>query len=130
MSIYERERYAKYREFMNSNKNSFTSNKISKQKHKAIYSRGIEWNLDKDFIHKMMVESEYCALSGRKLIFEIGNKNSPSIDRIDSNKGYEPSNVQIVSFVANQAKNDLTDKEFIELCLDVVRNAGYQVRKP
>lgn len=130
MSIYERERYAKYREHLNSNKHSFTSNKISKQKYKAINARGIEWNLDKDFIHKLMLESEYCALSGRNLVFEIGHKNSPSIDRIDSNKGYEPSNVQIVSFVANQAKNDLTDEEFIELCIDVVRNAGYKVIKP
>lgn len=35
----------------------------------------------------------------------------PSVDRIDSSKGYEANNIQILSFKANRAKNDLTDAE-------------------
>jgi hypothetical protein len=37
--------------------------------------------------------------------------NSPSIDRIDSNKGYEKDNIQIISWRANRIKNDSTPEE-------------------
>jgi hypothetical protein len=37
--------------------------------------------------------------------------NSPSVDRIDSNRGYEPDNIQIISWRANRIKNDSTPEE-------------------
>ena len=37
--------------------------------------------------------------------------NSPSIDRIDSSKGYTPDNIQIVSWRANSLKKDATFEE-------------------
>lgn len=40
-------------------------------------------------------------------------ENSPSIDRIDSNKGYEVDNLQIISWRANRIKNDSTPEELM-----------------
>lgn len=37
--------------------------------------------------------------------------NSPSIDRIDSSKGYEQDNIQVISWRANRIKNDSTPEE-------------------
>jgi hypothetical protein len=42
---------------------------------------------------------------------ESTQENSPSIDRIDSTKGYIPGNVQICSWRANRIKNDGTASE-------------------
>lgn len=37
--------------------------------------------------------------------------DSPSVDRIDSTKGYTKDNIQIISWRANRIKNDSTPKE-------------------
>lgn len=41
--------------------------------------------------------------------------NSPSIDRIDSDKGYTIDNIQIISWRANRIKNDSTPEELRKL---------------
>lgn len=40
-----------------------------------------------------------------------GDDNSPSIDRIDNNKGYVPGNVRLISNKANKLKNRMTKEE-------------------
>ena len=59
---------------------------------------------------------EFCPLLGLK-IDNWTNEQShhPSIDRIDSSKGYIPGNVQIISQRANMLKNNATADEL--LCL-------------
>lgn len=37
--------------------------------------------------------------------------DSPSIDRIDSTKGYVADNIHVISFKANRAKNNLSETE-------------------
>lgn len=126
---YLKKRYQKVKKNLNSNKKSFASNKYSKQMSKAKLVRNIEWSLDREKTVQMLVETEFCSLSGRKLIFKIGHKDSPSIDRINSKKGYSSRNIQIVSTAVNQAKNDLTDKEFIKLCCDVADYHRSKIRR-
>ena len=43
------------------------------------------------------------------------NEFNPSIDRIDSNRGYVADNIQVMSFKANRAKNNLSDKELKQM---------------
>ena len=40
---------------------------------------------------------------------------SPSLDRIDSSKGYEAGNLQVISWRANRIKNDSTPEELRKL---------------
>lgn len=37
--------------------------------------------------------------------------NSPSLDRVDSTKGYTPDNVRVISWRANKIKGDATPEE-------------------
>lgn len=46
--------------------------------------------------------------------FEVGGDrwyNSPSLDRIDNRRGYEPDNIIVVSMMANSIKNQATPKQ-------------------
>ena len=47
------------------------------------------------------------------------NKQNLSIDRIDSFKGYEKDNIQLVDKRINMMKGSLSNEEFIELCTKV-----------
>ena len=51
-----------------------------------------------------------CPLLNRTLI-EGDREYTPSLDRIDSKKGYTPDNVWVISHRANQIKNDATIQE-------------------
>ncbi len=62
-----------------------------------------------------------CFYTGIQLILpksfpESHNPLSPSIDRIDSSKGYIPDNIQIVHKQANFMKQSLSHDEFITFC--------------
>jgi hypothetical protein len=73
--------------------------------------KGIKFDLSiKDIInHKNVCPISLCLVginySGTQYLF------SPSIDRIDSNKGYTSDNIQITSYWANLAKNKFSDEE-------------------
>ena len=49
--------------------------------------------------------------------------NLASIDRIDSNKGYEKNNIQFVSRTINYAKNDMTHEDMIKFLHFIKENA-------
>lgn len=55
----------------------------------------------------------HCPILGLELDYfaETRQENSPSFDRIDSNRGYDKGNVIIVSWRANRIKNDGTAEE-------------------
>jgi hypothetical protein len=73
---------------------------------------------------QLQKQKKACALTGIRLQFK-GDHTDPcrlaSLDRIDSNKHYEPGNLQIVCRFINQWKSSMPDFEFRRL-LDLVRN--------
>ncbi len=66
-----------------------------------------------DLVVEDIVIPEYCPLLGIKLETSSGSKQdtSPSVDRIDSSKGYTRENVWIISQRANRIKNNSTIEE-------------------
>lgn len=56
-----------------------------------------------------------CPIYDKELIFFSNSDWSPSVDRIDSNKGYTKDNIIIVSSKANRQKNTCTVEEMKKL---------------
>lgn len=79
---------------------------------------GIEFAITRDDI----VIPDTCPILGIPLFFlesdstkKSKNPNSPSIDRIDSMKGYVVGNIRVISWRANFLKNDATNEELIAI---------------
>lgn len=85
----------------------------------------IGYNLTKEYIQELLERQEYkCYYTGVPL--KIGNKlTNPTIDRIDSSKGYIIGNIVICTEIANIMKNDLSISEMkhqIELWYNNINN--------
>ena len=79
--------------------------------------RGVEFNIRPDQIE--WPKDGLCPIKKVPLERNSGNvaSNSPSLDRIHSNKGYIPGNVRIISWRMNNLKGDLTLEEAENLLL-------------
>jgi hypothetical protein len=77
---------------------------LSRAKSRAVL-KGREFSIDESDIHI----PDLCPILGVPLI--EGTEYAPSIDRIDSTKGYVKGNVQIISKRANVLKNNATAEE-------------------
>jgi len=79
----------------------------------------LELNLDYDYLINLYEKQHHkCALSGLIMSFEFGNSRSISIDRIDSSKGYQVGNVQLVCQAFNWMKNNSSQDEALTLLDD------------
>lgn len=79
-----------------------------------------EFEINVSSINKLLEEQNYlCIYSGKKLEWNYNDNYKCSIDRINSNKGYISSNIQLVGRVINQAKSNLSHIEFINLIKSV-----------
>lgn len=75
--------------------------------------RKIPFNLSViDLQSKWDQQQGVCAIS--KIPFGIQKDERPSVDRIDSMKGYEPRNIQFVQLWVNRAKGQASDQEVMD----------------
>ena len=78
---------------------------LKKAKHRA-KQKGLEFNIDISDI----IIPEICPVLGIPIHKNSDEKtytqNSPSLDRIDNNKGYIKGNVMVISYRANHLKNN------------------------
>ena len=62
-----------------------------------------------------VVIPDYCPILGIAINVNSGKSgayaNSPSLDRIDNSRGYEPDNIQVISQKANAMKHCATNSE-------------------
>lgn len=65
-----------------------------------------------------IVIPSHCPILGIPLVCKTGRSggdpNSPSLDRIDSTKGYTPDNIVVVSHLANMMKSSATPEQLIK----------------
>ena len=67
-----------------------------------------------DLVLDDIVIPEYCPVLGVPLFKSktgSANENSPSLDRLDNNKGYTKDNIKVISYRANRIKVDATVEE-------------------
>lgn len=70
--------------------------------------RGHDFNIEKSDI----IIPEYCPYLEMKITpTEFNVDSCPSIDRIDSSKGYVKGNIQIISYKANKMKSNASEEE-------------------
>jgi len=71
--------------------------------------KGIEFNITVEDVDTIWPYENVCPILGLELIPNIGNTapadNSPSLDRIDPNRGYVKGNIAIISYRANMIKS-------------------------
>lgn len=112
---YNRQYYLKHREEIIEKKKQYGKNRpieralaVLKQRAKR---KGIEFNLTKEDIEGVT----HCPVFGMELKRneKIALKDSISIDRKDSTKGYTKDNIQIMSNLANTMKSSATKEELI-----------------
>lgn len=89
--------------------------------------RGIEFNLQSGDL----VWVTHCPILGIELDYSVsGGKNpdaSPSIDRIDTSKGYTKDNVWVISNKANRMKNDGSREELIKFSKSILLHFNGQI---
>ncbi len=95
----------------------------------AARRRGIPFNLNVEFLNDICrKQNGKCALTGIFLSFPMTHKHSEmkqsynaSLDRKDSTKGYTKNNVQWVTKEVNMMKQKMTEKDFVDLCSQVLK---------
>lgn len=85
--------------------------------------RELTFNICVEQVHVMLLLGR-CAKTG--IAFDLNspskgftNPFGPSLDRIKSNVGYEPDNVQLVCNMFNMGKSDHDQLDFIAMCVAV-----------
>jgi hypothetical protein len=80
--------------------------------------RGIEFKLTREYLIKLFDKQRgLSALSGIPL-------DRPFLDRINSNKPYQPGNVRWVLVKENLMKHQMKDEEFLETCYLIAKFGG------
>lgn len=80
--------------------------------------RGIEWALSDEYLNSL---PRTCYYTGEPLTFKSNLPNTISLDRLDSSKGYIEGNVVFCCWRVNQAKNNMSISEFLEMCRRIVQ---------
>ena len=82
---------------------------------KRAKDKGLSFEITPEYIWKLFVkQNKQCLLSGKPI--ELLNKQTASLDRIDSSKGYVVGNVQWLHKAVNRLKWNLEQEEFISWC--------------
>lgn len=83
---------------------------------KSARIRGLEFTLTKENVLEMI--PEYCPVSGVKLNWKTvdgGNPHKPSLDRVDSTKGYTKENCIVVCWRINRLNKDKDTHQFSDM---------------
>jgi len=96
-----------------------------KSKKRAEEEYKVEFKITKEFISKLL-DSGKCAITNIPIRYELNksglNPFRPSLDRIDSTKGYTEDNIRIVCIAANYALNEFGIDIFDKICKTYLEN--------
>ena len=111
-----RPEYKKYKKEYQKNWGQSFEGKLSIVKSRS-KKKNLEFNLTIEYLKSIYPKNNMCPLLNIPLDWKSSHKhpNTPSLDRIDSSKGYIKGNVQWVSWRANQLMSDATPDELLML---------------
>jgi hypothetical protein len=111
------ESHKKYREKYSQDK-TYRIKKLYEQAKQRSKKSGLEFSISFDYVLSKFPSNGCCPVLGLEIKFNKVQRehDSPSLDRIDSTKGYTASNIQIVSWRANRLKADATLEELEKNC--------------
>ena len=92
------------------------SNKLHMTKQNA-KARNLEFTITIDDVPI----PDKCPLTNIKLVMGPNRWSKPSIDRIDSTKGYIPGNVWVISVLANTMKSIATKEQLLTFSKNVIK---------
>lgn len=96
--------------------------KINFGKRKCI-KREMDFDIDLEFVTNLYYkQGGKCYYTGELMSWRPNDKNSLSIDRLDSNKGYLKNNIVLCIWAINRMKQETEINLFIELCGRVATN--------
>lgn len=111
----QRDRLKNSRDEINMERKKSRENNLEKRMFASAKERAKKKELDFNIELSDIVIPEFCPILGIR-IFK-GNtsarKNSPSLDRIDSAKGYIKGNINVISNLANTMKSNATVEELL-----------------
>ncbi len=103
--------------------NGILSRKVNNARSRA-RNKKLVCDITPKFIRELYDKQEgKCALTGFEMTILIGKGRqyrNISIDRIDSSSGYSKNNVQLVCFIANVMKYNLSQDKLVEYCSAIV----------
>jgi hypothetical protein len=112
---YQKRRYAENREELKAKQRRYTRDNPEQvmltQSRIRARKRGLEHTLT---LADIQIPGK-CPILGIELKIGVDKECSPSLDRIDSSRGYTPDNVWVISLRANRIKNDSTPDELLLL---------------
>jgi hypothetical protein len=76
--------------------------------------------IPEDLHNQWLNQNGKCYYTNRDMKFELGFKDSVSIDRFDSSKGYTKDNIVLCQRQVNIMKNDATLNELISFATDII----------
>lgn len=85
-------------------------------------SKELEFDIKVEDVVNLIANTSVCPLLGLPIDYGTGKgrlPNSPSLDRILSDKGYTKDNVWLISNRANTIKSDATSEELLSLALNL-----------
>jgi hypothetical protein len=90
---------------------------------RAARTRAAKMGVDFDITTDDVELPDVCPVLGVALVYDALEPRAqrPSLDRTDNSKGYVAGNVRVISFRANQIKNDATSVE-LAMVLAYVRD--------
>ena len=79
----------------------------------------LTWHINQAHLYNLYHKQEgKCALSGQQMTWLTGQgkvDTNISLDRIDPEKGYEPDNIQLITYRCNIMKHDLKEDALFKL---------------
>jgi len=90
------------------------------------------WNITQSHIYNLYhLQKGKCNLTGLPMTWKTGQgkvDSNISIDRIDPKKGYEPDNIQLITYRSNIMKHNMREDNFMKLINMMCSHRLYKLR--